>query len=66
MTPEQEAAEARFKAASLRVSRAPTFRHGARGAENEYAAAYQGLVKLGLAYPLKAKHRNAYHGGGRK
>lgn len=66
MTPEQEAAVARFSAASRRIHQVPDYRHGGRGAETEYAAAYQNMAKLGLVQPLKRKHRTAAHGGGRK
>lgn len=66
MTPDQEKAVARFNQASHRVRLALAMRNGGVGAEQEYAAAYQQMAKLGLVSPLKRKHRHAHHGGGRK
>jgi hypothetical protein len=49
----------RFEAATARVHEQLHLRQGGQAAENEYSAAYQALVKAGLAPQLRARYRTA-------
>lgn len=57
MSDEIEKAQAEFRRQSERLRKMPTMAEGGSGVESAYSAAYQALVRLGVAPQLRKKHR---------
>lgn len=55
-SPEHKVLWDRFNAASAKIRRCMAMKNGGIGAENEYAAAYESLVKAGLQRALRPKY----------